>query len=57
VRASARELLGLIALRSGATAEAATVFRELAADATAVAGVRARAERILATLGDAGTAP
>ncbi|MSP81646.1 MAG: tetratricopeptide repeat protein [Alphaproteobacteria bacterium] len=55
--ASARELSGLIALRSGETATAIEIFRLLASDPTTIPGVRLRAERILATLGAAGQTP
>lgn len=57
VRDSAGELAGLLALRRGDTAAAADIFRALADGEAVVPGVRIRAQRILATLGAAGTSP
>lgn len=47
-RWSAQELLGLLALRTGDTARAGTIFQELSADAGAPAGIRARATELAA---------
>lgn len=54
LNASARELEGLLALRTGDTAEAAALFRALAEDATAPSGLRLRAGEIAASLGGGG---
>ncbi len=50
-RHSARELKALIQVKSGDTAAAKNSYTELADDATAPAGVRARAAEMLAALG------
>ena len=50
-RHSARELNALIQVKSGDTAAAKNSYTELADDATAPAGVRARAAEMLAALG------
>ncbi|WP_119678546.1 tetratricopeptide repeat protein [Indioceanicola profundi] len=47
-RWSARELTGLLAIRTGDTARAGSIFRELAADAEAPAGIRTRATELAA---------
>jgi hypothetical protein len=49
-RHSARELTALLALRTGDSAAARELFKELAADKTAPSGVRARAEEMLQAL-------
>ena len=54
-RSLAQEVEGLLALRLGRTDQARQAFRQLSADTTAPAGVRARAEALLARLGE--TAP
>ncbi|WP_207478461.1 tetratricopeptide repeat protein [Arenibaculum pallidiluteum] len=52
-RHSARELEGLLAIRTGDTAEAGRIFRGLADDAEAPAGLRGRAAELAALNGDA----
>lgn len=54
-RSLAQEVDALLALRLGRTDQARQAFRQLSADASAPAGVRARAEALLARLGE--TAP
>ena len=54
LKASARELEGLLALRTGDTAGAAAIFRALAEDASAPSGLRLRAAEIAASLGGGG---
>jgi hypothetical protein len=48
-RFSARELQALMALKSGQTAEAERLLKQLVADPQVPAGVRERAEILLAT--------
>ena len=50
-RFSARELIGVIAIRSGDTQRARDVFAELSGDLDAPPGVRSRAAELLAALG------
>ncbi len=50
-RFSAKELLGVIAIRSGDTQRARELFAELSGDLDAPPGVRARAAELLAALG------
>lgn len=50
-RYSARELLGLIAMDSGETAQALDLYKQLAADAKAPAGIRNRATKLVQYLG------
>ncbi|MEX2648295.1 MAG: tetratricopeptide repeat protein [Alphaproteobacteria bacterium] len=57
LRAPARELEGLLALRTGDLAGAAAIFAELAGDADAPLGVRARAAELAASLGASGLQP
>ena len=54
-RYGARELQGLLALRAKDEAQAKQIFADLAGDAAAPAGTRARAAEILAALGGAGS--
>jgi len=51
-RFSARELIGVAALRTGNAAEARTDLTRLADDAAAPPGIRGRAAELLKTLGD-----
>ena len=50
-RYSARELIGLLAIRDGDDARAREIFQDLADDLTAPQGLRARAAELLAALG------
>ena len=50
-RHTVRELAALIALRNGKRQEADQLFRELADDVTAPAGIRARAAELAASSG------
>lgn len=50
-RHSARELSALVSLRSGDSATARELFKELAGDKTAPSGLRTRAEEMLQALG------
>ena len=49
-RHSAREIVGLVALKRGETAKAIEIFKKLADDVAAPQGVRSRAAEMLATL-------